>query len=134
MLNRFASLAMSTCVLKALPGKLDIKRHSPSILYLHTLKGASYFTSSISRMELSICSVWSQQLQLHRSRAVRQHCGQNILKRTHNFGKQFAWEMELISLVYKLHYNIRPGLGLQCVFVVFPDHTRLFLFGLKYAQ
>ena len=33
MLNRLASLAMSTCVLKALPGKLDIKRHSPSILY-----------------------------------------------------------------------------------------------------
>ena len=25
---------MSTCVLKALPGNLDIKRHSPSILYL----------------------------------------------------------------------------------------------------
>ena len=34
MLNRSASLAMSTCVLKALPGKLDIKRHSPSILYV----------------------------------------------------------------------------------------------------
>ena len=34
MLNRLASLAMSTCVLKALPGKLDIKRHSPSILYV----------------------------------------------------------------------------------------------------
>ena len=34
MLNRLASLAMSTCVLKALPGKLDIKRHSPSILYI----------------------------------------------------------------------------------------------------
>ena len=33
MLNRLASLAMSTRVLKALPGKLDIKRHSPSILY-----------------------------------------------------------------------------------------------------
>ena len=29
-----ASLAMSTSVLKALPGKLDIKRHSPSILYV----------------------------------------------------------------------------------------------------
>ena len=27
-----ASLAMSTSILKALPGKLDIKRHSPSIL------------------------------------------------------------------------------------------------------
>ena len=34
MLNRSASLAMSRSVLKALPGKLDIKRHSPSILYL----------------------------------------------------------------------------------------------------
>ena len=37
MLNRSASLAMSTCVLKALPGKLDIKRHSPSILYIISL-------------------------------------------------------------------------------------------------
>ena len=34
MLNRSASLAMSTSVLIALPGKLDIKRHSPSILYI----------------------------------------------------------------------------------------------------
>ena len=34
MLNRSASLAMSTSILEALPGKLDIKRHSPSILYL----------------------------------------------------------------------------------------------------
>ena len=32
MLNRFASFAMSTSILKALPGKLDIKRHSPSII------------------------------------------------------------------------------------------------------
>ena len=29
-----ASFAMSTSVLKDLPGKLDIKRHSPSILYI----------------------------------------------------------------------------------------------------
>ena len=35
MLNRSASLAMSTSVLKALPGKLDIKIHSPSILYAY---------------------------------------------------------------------------------------------------
>ena len=34
MLNRSASLAMSTSFLKALPGKLDIKRHSPSIFYI----------------------------------------------------------------------------------------------------
>ena len=38
MLNRSASLAMSTSVLKALPGKLDIKRHSPSILYIKILR------------------------------------------------------------------------------------------------
>ena len=37
MLNRLASLGMSTRVLKALPGKLDIKRHSPSILYLSVI-------------------------------------------------------------------------------------------------
>ena len=35
-LNRWASLAMPTSVLKALLGKLDIKRHSPSILYIVT--------------------------------------------------------------------------------------------------
>ena len=34
MLNRSASLAMSTSGLKALPGKLDIKRHSPNMIYL----------------------------------------------------------------------------------------------------
>ena len=36
MLNRSASLMMSTSVLKALPGKLDIKRLSPSFHYLLT--------------------------------------------------------------------------------------------------
>ena len=34
MLNRSASLAMSTSAREALPGKLDIERRSPSILYL----------------------------------------------------------------------------------------------------
>ena len=34
LLNRSASLAKSTSVLLSLPGKLDIKRHSPSILYV----------------------------------------------------------------------------------------------------
>ena len=43
MLNRSASLAMSTSVLKALPGKLDIKRHSPSILYLMGLSVVDHF-------------------------------------------------------------------------------------------
>ena len=30
-----ASFAMSTGILKAFPGKLDIKRHSPSVLYFY---------------------------------------------------------------------------------------------------
>ena len=34
MLNRLTSLAMSTSVLEAWPGKLDLKKHSPSILYI----------------------------------------------------------------------------------------------------
>ena len=34
MLNRLVSLAMSTSVLKVLPGQFDIKRHSPCILYI----------------------------------------------------------------------------------------------------
>ena len=41
MLNRSASLAMSTSVLKALPGKLDIKRHSRSIPYIWDLSGGN---------------------------------------------------------------------------------------------
>ena len=42
MLNRWASLAISTSVLKALSGKLDIKGHSPSNLYLYHLTNPSY--------------------------------------------------------------------------------------------
>ena len=34
MLNRSASLAMSTSVLKALPGKLDIKRREHGIIFI----------------------------------------------------------------------------------------------------
>ena len=37
MLNRLASLAMSTSILQALPGKLDIKRHNPSIFFFLSL-------------------------------------------------------------------------------------------------
>ena len=35
MLNRSASLALSTSVLKVELGKLDIKRHSPGIFYIY---------------------------------------------------------------------------------------------------
>ena len=39
MLNRSASRAMLTGILKALPGKLDIKIHSSCILYVLLLRG-----------------------------------------------------------------------------------------------
>ena len=41
MLNRLAALQCQLAVLKALPGKLDIKRHSPSILCLSRLCSGS---------------------------------------------------------------------------------------------
>ena len=79
------------------------------------------------RMELPTCSVSSEHnRQQNRSRALRHYWGQKVLKRAHILHIQFAFEMELISLFYKMYYNIRPGLGLQCVIVVFPDHTHLF--------
>ena len=73
MLNRSASLAMSTSVLEALPGKFDIKRHSPSILYISlpdaiscdTLlyRGVGGFQSNISRSLQNQGSVGSLQNQ-----------------------------------------------------------------------
>ena len=48
MLNRSASLAMSTSGLKALPGKLDIKRHSPSILYILESTGVTRVSSQVN--------------------------------------------------------------------------------------
>ena len=43
---------------------------------------------------------------------------------------QFAFEMDLISLFYKVYYYIRPGLGLQFVIVVFPNDIHLFFWSL----
>ena len=44
MLKRSASLAVSTSILEALPGKLDINRHSSSILYIYLYR---HFTALI---------------------------------------------------------------------------------------
>ena len=45
--DRSARLAMSTIILRALPGKLDIKRHSPSILYVFDISSILLYTSDI---------------------------------------------------------------------------------------
>ena len=47
-----ASLAMSTWVLKALPGKLDIKIHSPSILYLSCHKPLKHFLNEADGFQI----------------------------------------------------------------------------------
>ena len=51
MLNRSAILAMTTSVLKALPGKLDIKRHSPSILYIFNSPMEKYVTLAMAKVK-----------------------------------------------------------------------------------
>ena len=58
MLNCSASLAMSTTVLKALPGKLDIKRHSPSILYfsLSLMMSTSVLKALPGKLDIKIHS------------------------------------------------------------------------------
>ena len=42
--NRSANLAISTSVFEALPGKLDIKRHSSSILYIYFFLVGDYLS------------------------------------------------------------------------------------------
>ena len=55
MLNRSASLAMSTSVLKALPGKLDIKRHSSSILYVMADFQSAPYNPFVTRHPVQNC-------------------------------------------------------------------------------
>ena len=55
MLNRSASLAMSTSILKALPGKLDIKRHSPSILYKFNVSNRANYDEMYVMQHLDQC-------------------------------------------------------------------------------
>ena len=59
MLNRSASLAMSTTVLKALPGKLHIKRHSPSILYSYSNECFHLVENNKSEMVHCIYAIWA---------------------------------------------------------------------------
>ena len=62
MLNRSASLAMSTSVLKALPGKLDIKRHSLFRLQTHAIQArlrglVSIYLNNLYRLGLFYCVI-----------------------------------------------------------------------------
>ena len=56
MLNRSASLVMSTSILKALTGKLDIKRHSSGILYLSPQQAAKAQMTFV-QSEPAFCAV-----------------------------------------------------------------------------
>ena len=66
MLNRSASLAMLTSVLKALPGKLDIKRHSLFILYKHASSGLGLGLHLIHLSVYDSSTVSSDTVSFHR--------------------------------------------------------------------
>ena len=74
MLNRSASLAMSTSVLKASPGKLYIKRHSPTILFLKN--GFTFRQKTPNSRELA------QSFLTARHRYV----GESIITNRHRYG------------------------------------------------
>ena len=77
-------------------------------------------------MELSVCSVSSQHNRQQNSSRFVQHWGQILLKRTYIFAYTLSVRNGIGLVVLKMYYNIKPGLGLQCVIVVFPDYTHLF--------
>ena len=134
MLNRSASLAMSTRVLKALPCKLDIKRHSPRILYL--LEGLNRFngapTSPLILRDKSLplylsCpeplifkKVIQALLCVHSSFAI-------ILKRNRNmFALQLLSHRCIITINVLWLFLALPWVGLLCVIVVFLTYSLTF--------
>ena len=88
MLNRSASLAMSTNVLKALPGKLDIKRHTPNILFI----------SASLAMSISVLKALPGKL------AIKRHSPSILyisFYRSSSPIKVGEWHRALIQTVYK---------------------------------
>ena len=86
MLNRSASLAMSTSVLEAMPGKLDIKRHSPSILYISAslVMSLSVLKALPSKLDIkrhSPSSLYSSCLTLIPSQIVQMHISLSLKER-----------------------------------------------------
>ena len=67
MLNRSASFAMSSSVPIALPGKLDIKRYSPSILYLSVTSRINCIVARclINAVYLTACCLYQVMMALH---------------------------------------------------------------------
>ena len=93
------------------------------------LKGAPYATSPISRIiPLVVCRLNTTGNKT--AQVLYDNIGDKRYSNGHTFLRiQFTFEMELIPLFYKMHYDIwPPGLGLQCMIVVFPGHTHLFVF------
>ena len=64
MLNRLASLAMSISVLKALSGKLDIKRHSPSIHYVLSNRLVLFIYSCTALNSVAIIALFNASFQI----------------------------------------------------------------------
>ena len=64
MLNRSASLAMSTSVLKALPDELDNKTYLPSILYL-SANECQYLSFNFYNMVFKLANVIFDNSKVH---------------------------------------------------------------------
>ena len=115
MLNCSASLAMSTCVLKALPGKLDIKRHSPSILYIS------------AGLAMSTCVLKALPGKLD----IKRH-SPSILYISHNITSSTFLQGQIPQiLIIILTFSCTPGLGGPLYYLCgnilshIPMHTRL---------
>ena len=65
MLNRSVSLTISTSTLKALPCKLDMKRHSPSILYIWYSRKKKYQFKLTLMLLLFILKMSAAYIHLH---------------------------------------------------------------------
>ena len=77
---------------------------------LHTLKRASYATSPLSWMEpFVVCRLNTTSTK--KVDVLYDNIGYKRYWNRHTFLRiQFAFEMEFISLFYKMYYNISPGL------------------------
>ena len=112
---------MSTSVLKALPGKLDIKRHSPSILYVRSKALLLLLLIHCLLLLFCVCSLFCYAILFVLSIFAISLIGCFTL----------IVYLAFCDCYYSvaLPYGAVDFVGLLCVVVVFPYHTRLLFCG-----
>ena len=97
MLNRSASLAMSTSALKAVPGKLDIKRHSPCILYFpHQLSHCPLLClCRCTYTDVKMILIWLDQFRFSKNKTYSDLKIVSMIRKYHNHKTQTTpWHRE----------------------------------------